>query len=98
MFPYENERNAMIAKMNTEEAKEIYKVRLQTIEPVFGDMKGNKGVTEFLTRGIKAVRTELNIVCIARNLKRIWNYLRDKMGTTKKSSLENRLAQKICQT
>lgn len=98
MFPYENERNAMIAKMNTEEAKEIYKVRLQTIEPVFGDMKGNKGVTEFLTRGIKSVRTELNIVCVARNLKRIWNYLRDRMGTTKQSFLENRHAQKTCQT
>jgi transposase len=96
MFPYENERNAMIAKMNTEEAKEIYKVRLQTIEPVFGDMKGNKGLTEFLTRGIRAVRTELNIVCIARNLRRIWNYLRDKTGTTKEFYLGNQLAQKIC--
>src|SRR5208283_2737204 len=78
VFPYEKERNAMIAKMGTAEAKEIYKVRQQTVEPVFGDIKGNKGMTEFLTRGIKSVRSEFNLVCMARNIKRIWTSLRDK--------------------
>jgi len=78
VFPYEEERNAMIAKMGTAEAKTIYKVRQQTVEPVFGDIKGNKGMTEFLTRGIKSVRSEFNIVCMAINIKRIWTILRDK--------------------
>jgi len=64
--------------MRTAEAQGIYKLRRQTVEPVFGDIKANKGVTEFLTRGIKAVRTEFNLACIARNIKRIWSQLRDK--------------------
>jgi transposase len=68
----------MIAKMSTAEAKEIYKVRQQTVEPVFGDIKENKGMTEFLTRGIRSVRSEFNLLCMARNIKRIWTILRDK--------------------
>jgi transposase len=68
----------MIAKMSTAEAKEIYKVRQQTVEPLFGDIKENKGMTEFLTRGIKSVRCEFNLLCMARNIKRIWTILRDR--------------------
>ncbi len=78
MLPYEGERNIMIAKMKTEEAKEIYKIRWQTVEPVFGDMKENKGFRTFLMRGIEGVRAEFNIVCAARNIKRIWEYLQNK--------------------
>src|SRR5208283_1239435 len=98
VFPYEKERNAMIAKMVTAEAKEIYKVRQQTVEPVFGDIKGNKGMTEFLTRGIKSVRSEFNLVCIARNIKRIWTIVRDtarenKTGAVRKSRTKKNFRQ-----
>ena len=75
MLPYEGERNVMIEKMKTDKAKEIYKIRGQTVEPVFGDIKENKGLSAFLTRGIEGVRAEFNIICAARNLKRIWAYL-----------------------
>jgi len=80
MFPYERERNAMTAKMSTASAKEIYKLRQQIVEPVFGDMKQNKGLRGFITRGIKAVKTEFNIICAAMNLKRIWINLQRKNG------------------
>jgi transposase len=80
MFPYEGERNAMIAKMKTPRAIEIYKLRQQIVEPVLGDIKENKGLRVFLTRGIKTVRTEFNIICTAMNLKRIWGYLQKKNG------------------
>jgi transposase len=78
MLPYEGERNIMVAKMKTEEAKEIYKIRGQTIEPVFGDMKENKGFRTFLMRGIEGVRADLNIACAAMNIKKIWEYLQNK--------------------
>ena len=68
----EDERNEMIAKMKTREAKEIFRLRVQTVEPTIGDIKENKGVRSFLTRGITAVRTEFNLVCTGVNLKRIW--------------------------
>ena len=73
VFPYEKERNAMIAKMRMAKAQETYKLRQQIVEPVFGDIKENKGMIGFMTRGIRSVRTEFSLVCIARNIKRIWN-------------------------
>lgn len=72
MFPYEAERNIMAAKMKTPQAKEIYRLRQQIVEPVIGDIKENKGLRGFLTRGIRAVRGEFNIACAAVNIKRIW--------------------------
>ena len=77
-FPYERERNAMNEKMNTEKGKEIYKLRAITVEPVFGDIKENKGMLAFLTRGIETVKTEFSLVCTASNLKKIWIELQKK--------------------
>jgi len=77
-FPYEKERNAMNEKMNTKKGKEIYKLRATTVEPVFGDIKENKGMRAFLTRSIKTVKTEFNLVCTASNLKKIWIELQKK--------------------
>jgi len=77
-FPHERERNAMNEKMNTKEGKEIYKLRAITVEPVFGDIKENKGMRAFLTRSIKTVKTEFNLVCTASNLKKIWIELQKK--------------------
>lgn len=71
MFPHEEERKAMEEKMQTSEAKEIFKLRKQIVEPVFGDIKENKGVTTFLTRGLKSVKSEFNLISIANNIIRI---------------------------
>jgi transposase len=69
---FEDERNAMVAKMKNPQAKEIYRLRARTVEPTIGDIKENKGVRSFLTRGITTVRAEFNLVCTGVNLKRIW--------------------------
>jgi len=74
-YPYELERNAMKAKMKTPRAKAFYTLRSQTVEPVFGDIKENKGLRGFLPRGLNTVKTEFALVCIASNLKRMWKYL-----------------------
>jgi len=58
--------------MKTEKAKQIYSLRKQTVEPVFGDIKQNKGLTEFLTRSLKTVKTEFNLICIGNNIKKTW--------------------------
>ncbi len=80
MFPHEAERNLMIAKMKTQEAKELYKLRQQTVEPAIGDLKENQGLRAFLARGIQGARTEFNLACAARNLKKIWSSIRKKEG------------------
>jgi transposase len=88
-FPYEKERNAMNEKMNTEKGKEIYKLRAITVEPAFGDIKENKGMRAFLTRGIKTVKTEFNLVCTASNLKKIWIELQKKNNDMENIIIKN---------
>lgn len=67
-------RIEMAQKMRSSAGKEKYKLRKQ-VETPFGDVKQNLGLREFLTRGIKPVKTEFKLACTAHNLKRIWNYL-----------------------
>ncbi len=86
MYPCETERNAMVAKMKTPQAKEVYKLRQQIVEPAIGDIKENHGLRAFLTRGIQGAKTELNLMCAARNLKKIWLCFRKKERDGEKTS------------
>jgi transposase len=76
VFPHEVHCNAMTEKMKTPAARYIYKLRQQIVEPVIGDIKENKGLRTFLTRGINSVRSEFNLACTAVNLKKIWECLK----------------------
>jgi transposase len=71
---FSKERKQLADKMETEEAKKIYGQRKQVVEPVIGNYKENLGFREFLTRGLKSVRNEFNLVCTAANLRKIWIY------------------------
>ena len=62
----------MAEKMESPEGREVYRVRAKTVERVFGHIKQNIGLREFLTRGLSGVRAEFSLACIAHNLKRIW--------------------------
>ena len=66
------ERLRMKTKMQTAEAKEIYNKRKIIVEPPIGNIKENLGFREFLLRGINSVKTELNLVSMAHNLKKVW--------------------------
>jgi transposase len=45
-----------------------YRLRKQTVEPVFGQIKEARGFRRFLHRGLAAVRAEWRLVCTAHNL------------------------------
>jgi transposase len=45
-----------------------YRLRKQTVEPVFGQVKGARGFRQFLLRGRMKVRHEWSLVCTAHNL------------------------------
>ncbi len=77
MFPYEEERKVLDEKMQTSEAKKIYKLRKQIVEPVFGDIRENKGIMSFLTRGLERVKTEFNLICAANNIRRMQTKRKD---------------------
>jgi transposase len=64
---------AMREKLRTEEGRRIYAKRAQTVEPVFGIIKAPLGFRQFLLRGLKKVRIEWDLVCLAYNLKRIYS-------------------------
>jgi transposase len=58
-------------RLKTEAGKAKYKLRQQTVEPVFGIIKSVIGFRQFLLRGLEKVGLEWQLVCIAYNLKRL---------------------------
>ena len=67
-------------KLRTPEGKAIYKIRKQTVECRFGDVKENKKFRSFLLRGLQRVKTEWNLVTTASNLVIINNLLKGRIG------------------
>ena len=64
-------RIEMLEKLQTEEAKNKYKKRKQTVEPVFGIIKSVLGFTRFHLRGIENVKNEWMLMALAHNCKRL---------------------------
>ena len=48
-----------------------YRLRKQTVEPVFGQIKEAMGFRRFLLRGLEKVRHEWSLVCTAHNLRKL---------------------------
>ena len=63
---------AMKAKMERDESREKYRLRKQSVEPVFGTIKKWLGFTQFLLRGHEKVSGEWQLVTLAYNMKRLW--------------------------
>lgn len=58
-------------KLISDEGRQIYAKRKQTVEPVFGIIKSVMGFREFLLRGLERVTGEWSLVCLAYNVKRL---------------------------
>ena len=58
-------------RLKTKDGKARYKLRQQTVEPVFGIIKSVMGFRQFLLRGLEKVGLEWQWVCVAYNLKRL---------------------------
>ena len=61
-------RNIMRARLRTVQGKQTYKLRKQTVEPVFGQIKSARNFRQFLRRGQSAVASEWSVLCTAHNL------------------------------
>ena len=61
----------MALKLEKEENRKLYRLRKQTVEPVFGIIKHVMGFRQFLLRGLTNVENEWNLVALAYNMKRI---------------------------
>jgi hypothetical protein len=58
-------------RTSTAAGRALYKLRQQTVEPVFGIIKQAMGFRRFSMRGLSKVSLEWNLVCLAYNLKRL---------------------------
>jgi transposase len=63
---------AMAYRLKTPEGKQLYGLRKQVPEPVFGIIKSVLGFRQFLLRGLDRVRGEWSLVAMAWNLKRVF--------------------------
>lgn len=63
---------AMAHRLKTPEGRQLYALRKQTPEPVFGIIKSALGFRQFLLRGLDNVRGEWSLVTMAYNMKRLF--------------------------
>jgi transposase len=65
-------KEVMAHRLKTATGQALYKLRKQTVEPVFGIIKEVMGFRRFLLRGRAKVGLEWTLVCVSYNLKRMF--------------------------
>jgi len=65
-------RRAMDQKLAEPDNADRFRRRKAMIEPVFGDLKANRGYRSFLRRGLPAVTSEWRLICATHNLLKLW--------------------------
>ena len=64
----------MVAKIESEEGRRIYPLRLAIVEPVFANIRCQKRMDRFTLRGKIKVNIQWLIYCMVHNLEKIANY------------------------
>lgn len=65
-------KEAMRHKLRSEAGRSIYKMRKAIVEPVFGQIKEQRGFRRFSLRGLQNVRREWKLVCLTSNLLKLF--------------------------
>ena len=77
----------MRQKLQTPEGQTVYARRKAVVEPVFGQIKGVRGIRGFLLRGLTKVDAEWKLICATHNLLKLfrsgWNPKLEKCETRK---------------
>ena len=61
-------RDRMRRKLQTKRGRQRYALRMQTVEPVFGQIKQGRGFRQFLLRGLEKVNGEWSLICTGHNV------------------------------
>ena len=64
--------------LQSEEGRRLYAKRKIEVEPVFGNIKQNKGFRRFKLRGINKVTTEFGLIAIAHNLAKAFRFFTER--------------------
>ena len=65
-------RDRMRRKLQTKRGRRRYALRMQTVEPVFGQIKQGRGFRQFLLRGLEKVSGEWSLICTGHNLLKLF--------------------------
>jgi hypothetical protein len=60
--------------LRTKKGKKAYAKRKETVEPVFGQIKGARGLRQFLLRGLDNVKGEWQLICLTHNLLKMYRW------------------------
>jgi transposase len=60
-------------KLRTPEGQAVYKMRKAVVEPVFGQIKEQRGFRRFLFRGLDKVQAEWRVICATHNLLKLFH-------------------------
>ena len=64
-------RDRMERRLLTKRGRNLYRLRGQTVEPVFGQMKENQSPDRFMMRGEQETKGEWSLHCAAHNLRKL---------------------------
>ena len=67
-------RDGMHRKLQTKRGRHRYALRMQTVEPVFGQIKQGRGFRQFLLRGLEKVSGEWSLICTGHNLLKLFRF------------------------
>ena len=65
-------RDRMRRKLQTKRGRQRYALRMETVEPVFGQIKQGRGFRQFLLRGLEKVQGEWSLICTGHNLLKLF--------------------------
>ena len=64
----------MRQKLKTAEGHDVYRLRKQVVEPVFGQIKDARGLRRFSFRGLAKVAAEWDLICLTHNLLKLFRF------------------------
>jgi transposase len=64
------------AKQRRDETREVMKLRMGIVEPIFALIKEHMGFRRWTVRGLEKVRTQWSLICTAFNLKKLYRFWR----------------------
>lgn len=64
----------MRAELATEEGKQAYRRRAGIVEPVYAQIRHNRGITRILRRGKDAVQSEIDLIATTHNLLKLFRW------------------------
>ena len=67
-------RDRMRRKLRTKRGRERYALRMETVEPVFGQIKQGRGFRQFLLRDLAKVSREWLLICASHNLLKLFRF------------------------